>query len=251
MLRKLVICGLLAGLCGGLLATGFAQFTGEPAIDEAIAFEESQEAGEPGGHSSEPVSRGTQSGIGLLAATVVYGLALGGLFALAFALVYGRVGHASPAQTALWLAAGAFLVVYLVPFIKYPANPPGVGDPETIGNRTLLFVTMVAISVLVAIAAARLRTSLSGRQPPPAATVIAVASYLLIVTAAALALPAVNEIPRDFPATTLWDFRAASLGMQTVLWTTLGGLFAVVAPRVLSGQSIFNVPVPKRRMELP
>ena len=66
----------------------------------------------------------------------MYGLALGGLFALAFAFAYGRVARASPRATALWLAAAAFVVVYLVPFLKYPANPPAVGDPDTIGRRT-------------------------------------------------------------------------------------------------------------------
>ena len=42
-----------------------------------------------------------QSSFGLLTAAVVYGLALGGLFALAFAAAYGRVGRASPARTSI------------------------------------------------------------------------------------------------------------------------------------------------------
>ena len=42
------------------------------------------------GTAEEPVSRDTQRGIGLLTATVVYGAALGGLFAIVFDLVYGR-----------------------------------------------------------------------------------------------------------------------------------------------------------------
>ena len=87
---------------------------------------------------------------------------MGGLFALAFAAVYGRVGRASPATTALWLAGAAFLVVFLVPFLKYPANPPAVGDPETINDRTLTYLTMVAISVLAAVAALRVRSGLAG-----------------------------------------------------------------------------------------
>ncbi len=42
MLRNLLLCGLLAGLCGGLLATGFARVVGETQINQAIAFEDSE-----------------------------------------------------------------------------------------------------------------------------------------------------------------------------------------------------------------
>ncbi len=35
-----------------------------------------------------------------------------------------------------WVAIGA------VPFVKYPANPPAVGDPETIDQRTWLWVVL-------------------------------------------------------------------------------------------------------------
>src|SRR5436309_2675376 len=131
MIRTLLIWGLLAGLCGGLLATGFSEVAGEPAVNQAIAFESSNAA--PEQHEHAIVSRGTQRTVGLLTAAVVYGVSVGGLFALAFAFAYGRVGRASPGRTSLWLAAGAFVVVFLVPFLKYPANPPSVGDPDTIG----------------------------------------------------------------------------------------------------------------------
>ncbi len=161
------------GFCGGLVATGFARVVGEGAVDQAIAYEEAHAApaaAEPaGGHShadeSPVVSRTMQKSFGLLTAGVVYGLAIGGLFAIAFTPIYGRVGRASPARTALWLAAGAFVVVSLVPFVKYPATPPAVGDPETIGTRTGAFVTMIAISILAAFAAVRLRALLAERWP--------------------------------------------------------------------------------------
>ena len=148
MLRTLLIWGLLAGLCGGLLATGFSEVAGEPAVGQAITFESSRAAaaGEP--HEHAIVSRGTQRSVGLLTAAVVYGVSVGGLFALAFAFAYGRVGRASPARTALWLAAGAFVVVFLVPFVKYPANPPSVGDQDTIGRRAELYLAMVVCSLL-------------------------------------------------------------------------------------------------------
>src|SRR4051794_37870517 len=139
----------------------------------------------PAGHheaeAPAPVSRGVQKSAGLLTASVVYGLSLGGLFALAFAFAYGRVGNAGPRVTAYWLAAAAFVVLYLVPFLKYPASPPGATDPDTIGKRTLLYVTMIAISLLAAIAAARVRPALVQRVGTVMANVGAGLLYVVIV----------------------------------------------------------------------
>jgi predicted cobalt transporter CbtA len=266
MLRTLLICGLLAGVVGGLLGSGFASVAGEPSIDRAIAFEEAQATGATGdadhtdaagapAHSHDAgagdaalVSRDVQKSVGLITAAVVYGLALGGLFALIFAFVYGRVGRASPARTALWLAAGAFAVVFLVPFLKYPANPPAVGDPETIGRRTGLYFVMVASSILLAVAAIRVRAALVKRGTSSgASTLAALATYLVSVVAVALALPGVHEIPSAFPATTLWDFRIASIGVQAVMWASIGLVFAGAARRVMSGQPLWPWRAPRSR----
>jgi predicted cobalt transporter CbtA len=216
MLRNLLICGLIAGVCAGALAAGFATVTGEPAIDRAIAYE--------GAHAG-PVSREVQKSAGLLTATVVYGLSLGGLFAIAFAVAYGRVGRATPRATAYGLAAAAFVVVFLVPFLKYPASPPGATDPETIGTRTLAYATTVAISLLAATAALRVRRSRGNL----AAAVL----FVVVVGAAGLALPAFHEVPGDFPASTLWSFRAASIGTQAVIWLTIGLMFGPLAQRTM------------------
>jgi uncharacterized membrane protein YidH (DUF202 family) len=240
MLRNLLICGLIAGACAGLLATGFAELAGEPSIDRAVSFEarEAKAAGE----APEPVlvSREVQRTAGLLTAAVVYGLALGGLFALAFGYVYGRVARTSPRRTALWLVAAAFAVLFLVPFIKYPANPPSVGNPETIGDRTLLQLAMMAISLMAAIAAVRVRRAACARVSPASATAIAGAAYVAIVVVAGVAMPPVQEVPRAFPATTLWEFRQASVGTNAVLWGTIGLLFAAAVPRVMAGQPVLR-----------
>jgi predicted cobalt transporter CbtA len=243
MLRKLLICGLLAGLCGGLLATGFARVVGEPQVNRAIAFEAQQATAADEPEEAPIVSRGVQRSWGLLTAAVVYGLSLGGLFALAFVAVYGRAGRASPAHTSILLAAAAFVVVYLVPFVKYPANPPSVGDPDTITKRTTIYLCMILISLLAAIAAVRLRPILAERWPGSTALLAAGATYLVVVAVAGALLPSVNEVPKDFPAVTLFRFREASIGMQLVLWATIGLVFAGTAERVMGGRTI----LPRRR----
>ena len=238
MLRNLLICGLLAGLCAGLLAAGFAEAVGEPRVSRAIAFEQQRDRLAGIAPEQPIVSRAMQRTLGLLTATLVYGLALGGLFAIVFAVVYGRVGRASPARTSVWLALAAFVTVFLVPFVKYPANPPSVGDPSTIGTRTALYVTMLAISLLAGLSAVRLRAALCRRVSGPTATFVAGLQYLVLVVAAGLVLPPVNEVPAGFPAVTLYRFREASIGVQLVLWATIGLVFAATSQRVLAGRTI-------------
>ena len=246
MLRNLLVCGLLAGLVAGLVATGFAAVAGEPAVDQAIAFEDAHPHAHvvASGHRADAqaptVARGLQKSFGLLTALLVYGVAFGGLFAIAFAIVYGRIAVASPRATAYWLAAGAFVAVYLVPFAKYPANPPAIGEPSTIGRRTLLYATMLAISLLAALAAVRVRAVVVRRAGGHAATVAALGVFLAIVAAGGAALPGINEVPVTFPATTLWRFRESSVGLQLTLWSVLGLTFGYSAQRVMSGQRVFG-----------
>lgn len=242
MLRSLLICGLLAGILAGIASFGTASLIGEPALNQAIAYEEANAAPEPAvqpdGHAHShdegtEVSRGTQSTIGLLTATSIYGLAFGGLFALFFAYAYGRLFQASPRVTATWLGLFGFLVVFLVPFVKYPATPPAIGDPETIGERTLLYFGMIVISLLSAFIAFRTRAALL-KSRPEVASLAGVATFLVIVIVAGLALPGVSEIPADFPATALYEFRLGTVGTQLALWGVLTVAFSYGAQRVMT-----------------
>jgi hypothetical protein len=248
MLRNLLLCGLVAGACAGVVGTGFATIAAEPAIDHAIAYEDARAAKSVGVHVAMPmpVSRSVQKSAGLLTALTVDGLALGGIYALVFAFAYGRVGRATPRATAYWLAGAALVVLFIVPFVKYPANPPSVGDPSTIDRRTTLYATMFAISVLAAIAAARLRPVLREHLDGHAATKLSVLAYLVVVIAAGLALPGVHEVPAGFPATTLWRFREASVGLQLTMWATIATLFGFAAERVMTGRPVLA----RRRAQL-
>jgi predicted cobalt transporter CbtA len=249
MTGKLLVRGMLAGLVAALLSFGFLKVAGEPSVERAVAFEKAMdeakakakadEAAAKGlpapAEEQEPelVSRPVQGGIGLLIGVVVYGTAVGGLFALVFALAYGRIGDLSPRATAALLALLGFLSVYLAPMLKYPANPPSVGLPDTIGMRTSLYFSMLLISLGAMIAAGLLRSSFSKRLGEWNAALIAGGAYVVVVVGVALALPDVNEVPEGFPAALLWDFRIASLGAQAITWATLGLLFGVFAERVV------------------
>ena len=236
MVRALLIRGMLAGLVAGLLAFAFAWTFGEPQVDLAIGFEEHMH--QMAGDAPEPeiVSREVQSSIGLLTGVTVYATALGGIFALVFAYVYGRVGRLSPRGTAALLAVAGFVALILVPQIKYPANPPSIGEPETIGLRTGLYFTMIALSVIVAIAAVSTARHIARQRGLWNGAIVAGIAYLVVIAAGMRILPPINEVPADFSAVTLWNFRIASLGIELVLWTALGLIFGVLAERQLAPQ---------------
>lgn len=233
MARTLLVRGLIAGALAGLLAFAFALLFGEPQIDKAIAFEEALAAASGAPAEPEVVSRATQSTIGLLTGTVVMGVALGSVFSLLFAWAYGRVGALGARATAALLALGAFAAITLVPSTKYPANPPTVGNPDTIDRRTLLFVAMIAISVLALIAAARLWRQLSPRLGGWNAAILSGVAFVAVIAVAQLILPAIQETPKGFPPDVLWHFRVASIGLNATLWLGIGLGFGALAERVL------------------
>ncbi len=102
-----------------------------------------------------------QASWGLLTGVMVYSTAFGGLFALVFAFANGRVSNSlSPRTVAALLALTGIVAVYIVPNLKYPANPPSVGHPDTIGIRTQLYFTMMALSIAAMVGAAVLRKRL-------------------------------------------------------------------------------------------
>jgi hypothetical protein len=244
MARTLLVRGLIAGVLAGVLAFAFASVFGEPQVDAAIAFEERMAAlAEPGAPAeAELVSRDTQSTIGLLTGTVLMGVALASVFSIVFAWAYGRVGALGARTLAALLALAAFVTVTLVPSTKYPANPPAVGNPDTIDRRTLLFVAMIAISVLAAVAAWRLWRQLAPRLGGWNAGVVAGAAFVVVIAVAELILPTVADVPPGFPAEVLWHYRLASIGLNLVLWAGIGLGFGAMAARAIEPRAARPVP---------
>jgi len=229
---------MIVGFVSALLCFSFLKAFGEPAVDRAIAFESAMDEAKakaehdaavargetPGPIVEEPelVSRAVQGGIGLFTGVTVYNLAFGGLFALAFALCYGRMGDFSPRLTAALIAISGFVALYAVPILKYPANPPSIGNPDTIGMRTAIYFGMMLLSLASMIAAWNVRNRLVEQHGAWNATLIGAAVYIVAVVIFAFAMPPLDEVPEGFPAVVLWHFRMASLGAQAIMWTVLG-----------------------------
>lgn len=223
-LGSLVLTAVVVGFLAGIVAATFASITGEPAVDDAIAIEEANAAAHPdeagADHGEEAsVSRSDQRGVGLFAAYALTGAAFGGLLALtAHGLRRGRPEVHRRILLAGVILAGAFTVA---PWLKYPPNPPAVGDPDTLSERQSWYVAVIciaaAVGILATIVSRRLRTDGWAEHRRWAAVTGVVVVPMLAVYALLPAAP--DEIP--VPAALVWRFRVASLGANLLLWTLL------------------------------
>ena len=242
---SLLVRGLIVGLFAGLLAGTFAYVMGEPRVDAAIAIEDANAAhthdhdhadGAEPAEEKPLVSREGQKA-GLFLATSLYGVALGGMFAVGFTLLRRKLRTENDAYAALGLAAAGFIGIVLVPFLKYPPNPPAVGDPDTITRRTVTYLLTLVIGLLAVWAGVAL-SRWAARYGDVARLAGGVIGLVVTIVAAYLILPRINEVPETFPATLLWQFRFASLGTQATLWLLLGFGYAATVDRRLTRQKV-------------
>ena len=164
--------------------------------------------------SPELVSRAVQASWGLLTGTMLYSIAIGGLFSLAFAFAWGRMGQPQRARAAAALIAldASIITIYIVPNLKYPANPPSVGNPETIGIRTGLYFGMSRHLDRGDGRGHQSRAAACAGTPHgPLACRDDRGSGLsgAVVIVANVVLPNIDEVPTVFPASLLWHFRLA------------------------------------------
>ncbi len=217
-MRRHLRDGALAGLAGGAALALVLLFVGESTIGQAITLEQ---RAHPGAAGDEMFSRGAQQAGGV-AAAMVWGLCLGVVFAVAYFILRRHLATTSDWRAAVTLAAVGFLTVNLVPFLKYPGNPPGVGDPATISRRTTLYLLMLAWSVVSTAGAWRMARWLDGRGWPEQVRLPAVAGlYAALVVVGWAALPGSPDAV-GAPASLVWRFRLASLGGTIAFWAVAG-----------------------------
>ena len=259
---SLVIRGLLVGIIAGLLAFTFARFIAEPVVQVAIDFESAHDQAErqeqikngitPEPEEPEIFSRAVQRSVGLLTGLVGIGAGIGAIFGVMFAFANGRMltpglGKLGPGATSTLLAFYGIWSAYIIPALKYPPNPPAIGEPETIKLRTGVYFLMMALSIASTVGALMLRRQLVPKFGPWGGAVLAFLAYIVAIVFFYLVLPVINEVPEGFPASTLWQFRMDSLTIQCILWGSIGLMFGWLAERPASSWAQLRSPAAMTR----
>ena len=218
-----LISGAIAGTILGLVNLALV----EPYLDKAIGIEVQNSISE--GEEVNPVEHNNyrlwQKG-GEIAAGTILGMAFGSLLGIVF--VFGRriIPSGSNIKKALVLSGIVWLVIFLVPAIKYPANPPTVGDPDTINYRQSLFISFILISGFTALGLAILYTKMKKSNVSIKFLTVSVI-YAIIMTGAFVVVPP-NPDEITAPMDLVNGFRIMSMLTITVFWIILGITFGLI-----------------------
>jgi len=228
-LAIVLVSGALAGTIHGVANLVFV----ESYLDEAIGIE-NQNLFASGEEKDTPQFwveydnyRDWQKG-GQVLAGAILGTSIGALFGIVYAYSRNSLPGKNDLKKTFVLAAIMWLTIYFIPFLKYPANPPTVGDPETVVLRSILFLSFIAISGFGAVGFYQLYKRLASSKK-----FAAFVGYVVFIGIAfALMPPNPDEVTA--PMDLVNGFRAMSVVAVSVFWVSvaiiLGGLWHKFRP---------------------
>jgi hypothetical protein len=212
-----LVSGAIAGTTLGLIN----QILVEPYIDQAIAIEvqNTVASGESVDVDELIQYRLWQKGGEIVAGTIL-GTSISALFGIVYIYSRDSLPGSNNKKKGLILAGIMFFVIFMIPALKYPANPPAVGDPETIEYRESLYTTMLVISGFAALSVAILYRSL-GQTRRESRKIIVPTVYAVIIASAFVVLPA-NPDEITISSNLLMDFRIVAAITMGIFWGILG-----------------------------
>jgi len=218
-----LISGGLAGLVHGTINFAIV----EPYLDQAIGLENeslfaSGEADDTLEFWAEYESYRIWQKSGQVLAGVILGLAMGSLFGIVFALSRNSLPGKNIVTKAVFLSGLMWFTLYLIPFLKYPANPPTVGEADTVVLRMILYVSFIIISGIGVIVFYKLLTKLNKNK-----------KYFALIGYAGLMVIAFTVMPDNpdeitAPMNLVNEFRFVSVLGVSSFWGSVGiilGLF--------------------------
>ena len=240
--------GALAGLIAGVLGFVFARIWAEPVIANSIDYESgrgdalaalNQATGRPvAPDGPEIFSRTTQSTVGIATGIIVFSVAMGALVAVAYVVLHGR--FAVRPQTLAWLICGfGFLGVYLLPFVKYPANPPAIGHTFTILIRGQLYLTMVAASLFLLGSAVFVVRRLSARFGLYRSVLIAAVGFFVLYGVLLAVLPSLGELSANTAHADQFGFAPAVTETPQPITNILSTPLVVDGKTIAPGQIVY------------
>lgn len=246
---RVLAVAVLAGVLAGLATATFHAVATEPLIEHAIVLEEMKAhsapvvpptSSAPAGAAvapapatdahSEPVSRAGQR-LGLWLGWAGLGIGWGGMIGSVYFLAAPRLGGFAGRAPRLLLGLAAWWTLALLPSLKYPADPPGVGSPETIGLRLQYFLGLELLTALVIafaiVVAVHLQHRLGHWSGIRGSWLLGAAIVLAASAAMYLALPA-NPDEANVPAALLAGFRTdARIGLG-LFWAVFTAAFVAL-----------------------
>ena len=212
-----LVAGCFAGTIHGLANLAIV----EPYLDEAIGIENQNlfASGEEDDTVQFQVEyesyRIWQKG-GQVLAGAILGTSIGALFGIVFALSRKILPGNHHVKKALVLSGIMWFTIYLIPFLKYPANPPTVGDPDTVVLRAILYLSFIAISGFGAVGFYQLFKRLEKSK-----RIVALIGYGVFISAAFLLMPE-NPDEVTAPMDLVNGFRATSVIAVSIFWISIG-----------------------------
>jgi hypothetical protein len=246
---RIVLRGALAGAIAGIVGFIFARIFAEPVINQAIDYESGRDdilgklndaagVGMGGMGGPEIFSRTIQSTIGIGTGLIAFSAAMGALVAVAYVALHGRV-HIRPRNLAWLIAAFGFFGVFLLPFVKYPANPPAIGHTFTVVTRGHLYLTMVAGSLILLGLAAYLFRILLRRFSTGAAAALAAAGFLVAFGLLIGLLPSLGDLQANVDAANQFGFARAATETPQPITNILPRPLVIDGQTVAPGQIVY------------
>ncbi|GKS67002.1 membrane protein [Nitrosarchaeum sp.] len=222
-LAIVLLSGALAGTIHGIANLILV----EPYLDTAIGIENQhlfasgEEKDTPEFRAEFDSYRYWQKG-GQVLAGAILGTSIGALFGIVYAYSRSSLPGRTDLKKTFILAAIMWLTIYFIPFLKYPANPPTVGDPETVVLRSILYLSFIAISGFGAVGFYQLYKKLQSRKK-----IVVFVGYAIFISMVFVAMPP-NPDEISAPLELVNGFRTMSVIAVSVFWVSVSGILGIL-----------------------
>ena len=215
-----ILIVLLSGCFAGTIYGTLNLIIVEPYLDDAInienqnLFSSGEEIDGPQFWVEYYEYRSWQKG-GQILAGAILGTSIGSLFGIVYALSKKSLPSRNNIGKTLILAGLMWFTLFVIPFLKYPANPPTVGDGETVVLRGILYLTLIAISGFLAIGFYQIFKRLKAKN-----RILPVIGYGVLISLVFFVMP---ENPDEISTSMelVNGFRIVAFLTGTVFWFTL------------------------------